>query len=229
MATPYCCRSLAYSQVVSSTPSMVPTRSATVIDERERPAAVDRGGVDCVTDQRVRRVGAEGHRAQRAGEVRRRRRAGDGRGDDPAAGAAVWRDQEGAGHPRAVDRDAFGRPARGHDREIGERRVEHHRGGAVARAPRRRAGRDRRRPPVRGTGCRPRPGPAPGPRSPRRRRTRSGSSSSPGPRSSNQPADSAALARRPCRASSSRSPPCAGARSARSAAVADRSSTCSGE
>ena len=35
------------------------------------------------------------------------------------------------GQSCAVDGDAFGRASGGHDREIGQRRVEHHRGGAV--------------------------------------------------------------------------------------------------
>ena len=153
---------------------------------------------------------------ERAGEVGRRRGVGDGATSTiRAGGVAVGREQEPARHPRAVDRDAFGRTAGGHDREI-----ERASGRAPPRcrrrrAPRPRAGRDRRRPPGRGTACRPRPGPAPGPRSPRRRRTRAAPSSSPGPAELEPSRDSRRRRRGgPAGRASSRSPTVRGPRSA---------------
>ena len=99
----------------------------------QRPTAVDRGPVDRFTDRRVLRVGDNGHGRQRAGEIGRRRRVGDGHGDDPAGVVVAFRcEEESARHSRAVDGNALGRTAGGHDGEIEQRWVEHHRGAVVA-------------------------------------------------------------------------------------------------
>ena len=138
-------------------------------------AAVDRGGVDRVTVSRRGASAPKRHRRQRAGEVGRRCRVRRCAAcDDPAAGAAVGRDAARPRvDPRAVDRDAFGRPPRARSRSRASERVEHHRSSPRPRAPRPgvpgEIGGDHRSEVRR---CRPRPGPAPGRRSPPRRPTR---------------------------------------------------------
>ena len=150
----------------SSTPPIVPTRSATVI--------ASASARDCVRS-RPRRTAAPS---------RVRRDVAPGRRPRPRAVRSVVGRRLGAAPPRPRwprrcrrRRPTSSEPARpirrsrprrrrltagGHDREVEQRAVEHHARSPRPRARARRDGRGRRRRPVRGTACRPRRVPARG-------------------------------------------------------------------